>query len=159
MNKELHPSNSDLRSAVVKQIRLRPDPEKHRAIRRLWIEHSIAEDARDIPGLMATLTEDCVYTVLNTGTNWHGKPGATQFYQQLLTSFPDIHFDLQHIVIGPQGVFEEAHVTGTYEENWLDLSSAKGQEVEFDVTIFFPWDAKQKLFSGERITFSGIEEK
>jgi predicted ester cyclase len=159
MNEQLHPSNSDLRSAVVKLIRLRPDPEKHRAIRRLWIEHSIAEDARDIPGLMATLTEDCVYTVLNTGTNWHGKPGATQFYQQLLTSFPDIHFDLQHIVIGPQGVFEEAHVTGTYEENWLDLSSAKGQEVEFDVTIFFPWDAKQKLFTGERITFSGIEEK
>lgn len=123
------------------------------------MEHSISEDARDIPGLMATLTEDCVYTVLNTGTNWHGKPGATQFYQQLLASFPDIHFDLQHIVIGPQGVFEEAHVTGTYQENWLDLAPAKGQNVEFDVTIFFPWDEKQKLFTGERITFSGIKEK
>ncbi|MDX1378182.1 MAG: nuclear transport factor 2 family protein [Anaerolineales bacterium] len=149
--------NSKPRSAVIKQIRLQPDPEKHRAIRRLWIAHSTAEDARDIPGLMATLTEDCVYTVLNTDTNWYGKQGATQFYEQLLTSFPDIHFDLQHIVIGPQGVFEEAHVTATYEKDWLDMPPAEGQKVEFDVTIFFPWDAKQRLFTGERVTFSGIK--
>ena len=151
--------NSIPRSAIIKQIRLQPDAEKHRAIRRLWIAHSTAEDARDIPGLMATLTEDCVYTVLNTGTNWHGKEGATQFYQQLLTSFPDIHFDLQHIVIGPQGVFEEAHVTAVYEKDCLDMTPAEGQEVEFDVTIFFPWDAKQRLFTGERVTFSGIKTK
>ena len=155
--RQLHPLKSHPRSAVIKQIRLQPDPEKHRAIRRLWIEHSAAEDARDIPGLMATLTEDCVYTVLNTGTNWHGKEGATRFYQQLLTSFPDIHFDLQHIVIGPQGIFEEAHVTATYEKDWLNLPPANGQQVEFDVTIFFPWEAKRALFSGERITFSGIK--
>jgi predicted ester cyclase len=148
---------SNPRSSLIKQIRLQPDPEKHRAIRRLWIAHSTAEDARDIPGLMATLTQDCIYTVLNTGTNWHGKQGATQFYQQLLTSFPDIHFDLQHIVIGPQGVFEEAQVTATYKENWLDMPPAEGQEVKFDVTIFFPWDAKQRLFTGERVTFSGIK--
>jgi ketosteroid isomerase-like protein len=79
------------------------DPDEYRAIRQLWIAHSIAEDSRDIPGLMATLTEDCVYTVVNKGVDWHGKAGATQFYTQLLTAFPDIHFDLQNIVIGPQG--------------------------------------------------------
>lgn len=151
-----NPERTGSRTTIVKQIRLQPDAEQHRAIRRLWMAHSIAEDSRDIPGLMATLTEDCVYTVLNTGTSWHGKQGATQFYQQLLTSFPDIHFDLRHIVIGPQGVFEEAHVTATYDQKWLDMPPAEGQSVEFDVTIFFPWDAKRRLFSGERITFSGI---
>ena len=149
--------NSNPRSDIIKQIRIQPDPKRHRAIRRLWIAHSTAEDARDIPGLMATLTDDCEYTVLNTGTNWHGKEGATKFYQQLLASFPDIHFDLQHIVIGPQGVFEEAHVIATYKENYLDMPPAEGQEVEFDVTIFFPWDDEQKLFTGERVTFSGIK--
>ena len=138
---------------VVKSIRRRLDPEEYRAIRRLWIAHSLAEDAHDIPGLMATLTEDCVYTVVNNGASWHGKAGATQFYQQLLGAFPDIHFDLQHIVIGPQGVFEEAFVTGTYQAQWLDMPPPNAQRVEFAVTILFPWDPRQKLFTGERVYF------
>lgn len=149
----------DLHASVVKQIRLQPNPEEHRAIRRLWIAHSTAEEARDIPGLMATLTEDCIYTVLNNGTKWYGRQGATQFYQQLLTSFPDIYFDLQHIVIGPQGVFEEAHVTATYQSNWLDLPPAEGQPIEFDVMILFPWDVKCKLFTGERVCFYGVKSR
>lgn len=143
----------NLRSEVVKSIRRRVDPDEYRAIRRLWIAHSIAEDAHDIPGLMATLTEDCVYTVANTGTIWQGKAGATQFYQQLLGAFPDIHFDLQNIVIGPQGVFEEAFVRGSYQSQWLNMPSPHGQRVEFAVTILFPWDRKRHLFTGERIYF------
>ncbi len=143
----------NVRTAVVRSIRRRIDRDEYRAIRQLWIAHSVAEDAHDIPGLMATLTEDCVYTVANTGTSWHGKPGATQFYQQLLTSFPDIHFDLQNIVIGPQGVFEEAFVTGTYQVQWLDMPAPGGQRLEFAVTILFPWSPKQQLFTGERIYF------
>ena len=142
-----------LRTEVVKSLRRKIDPDEYRAIRRLWIAHSMAEDAHDIPGLMATLIEDCVYTVVNTGTTWHGKAGATQFYQQLLGAFPDIHFDLQNIVIGPQGVFEEAFASGTYRSPWLDMPDPGGQRLEFAVTILFPWDPKQKLFSGERIYF------
>jgi ketosteroid isomerase-like protein len=143
----------NLRTDVIKSIRRRVDPEEYRAIRRLWMAHSAAEEAHDIPGLMATLTEDCVYTVVNTGTNWSGKAGATQFYQQLLGAFPDIRFDLQNIVIGPQGVFEEAFAIGTYHAQWLDMPLPKGQRVEFAVTILFPWDPKQRLFRGERIYF------
>ena len=143
----------NLRTEVVKSIRRSVNPEEYRAIRRLWIAHSMAEAAHDIPGLMATLTEDCVYTVVNSGVSWHGKTGATQFYQQLLSAFPDIHFDLQNIVIGPQGVFEEAFVTGTYQSQWLDMPSPNGQRVEFAVTLLFPWDPKQKLFTGERVYF------
>jgi len=144
---------SNLQTDVVKSIRRRAVPDEYRAIRKLWIAHSVAEDAHDIPGLMATLTEDCVYTVVNSGTSWHGKAGATQFYQQLLGAFPDIHFDLQNIVIGPQGVFEEAFVTGTYQSQWLNMPSPNGQHAEFAVTILFPWDPKQKLFTGERVYF------
>jgi predicted ester cyclase len=143
----------NLRNSVVKSLRRRIDPDEYRAIRQLWIAHSIAEDTRDIPGLMATLTEDCIYTIGNNGTGWHGKAGATQFYQQLLSAFPDIHFDLQYIVIGPQGVFEEANVTATYRSQWLDMPPPSDQPIEFTVTILFPWDTKQKLFTGERVYF------
>lgn len=143
----------DLRADVVGLLRRKIDPDEYDAIRRLWMAHSIAEDKRDIPGLMATLTDDCVYTVVNNGVSWHGKEGATRFYQQLLTSFPDIHFDLQQIVIGPQGVYEEAHVTATYEKKWLDLPEPNGQQIDFMVTILFPWDPEQGLFTGERVYF------
>jgi predicted ester cyclase len=141
----------NLRAEVVGLLRRKIDADEYRAIRQLWIAHSLAEDAHDIPGLMATLTDDCVYTVVNNGASWHGKVGATQFYQELLGAFPDIHFDLQNIVIGPQGVFEEAYVTGTYQSQWLDVPSPHGQPIEFSVTILFPWDPEQKLFTGERV--------
>src|ERR1041385_5641018 len=143
----------NLRTTVVESLRRRVDATEYRAIRQLWIAHSLAEDAHDIPGLMATLTEDCVYTMVNTGTSWQGKAGATQFYQQLLTAFPDVHFDLQNIVIGPQGVFEEALASGTYQAQCLDLPSPNAQRIEFMVTILFPWEPKQRLFQGERIYF------
>jgi len=142
-----------IRVEILKQLRRKVDPDEHQAIRQLWINHSSAEDARDIPGLMATLTEDCVYTIVNHNISWHGKEGATRFYQGLLTAFPDVHFDLQHIIIGPQGVFEEAHVTGTYQSQWLDMPPPEGQHVEFDVIIVFPWNPEQQLFEGERVYF------
>jgi predicted ester cyclase len=141
-------SESNVRELLRREV----DPEEYHAIRELWKTHSIAEDNRDIRGLMSTLTEDCVYEVVSTGHRWQGKEGATQFYTQLLTAFPDIHFDLTNIVIGPQGVFEEAHVTATHRGDWLDLP-ASGERVEFDVTIFFPWDPERRLFRGERVHF------
>jgi hypothetical protein len=60
---------------------------------------------------------------------------------------------LQNIVIGPQGVFEEAFVTGTYQAQWLGMPAPQGQRLEFAVTILFPWEPMQQLFSGERVYF------
>jgi predicted ester cyclase len=150
---------SRLQSEIVKKVRQRLDADEYKAIRQLWMDHSAAEDAHDIPGLMATLTEDCVYTVANSNVSWHRKEGATRFYQQLLGAFPDIHFDLQQIVIGPQGVFEEAHVTGTYQSQWLDMPPPHGEAIEFDVLILFPWDHEQQLFTGERVYFFNIRSR
>jgi len=126
--------------------------EVYHEVRELWKAHSIAEDRRDIAGLIATLTEDCVYEVLPGGTRWEGHAGAVRFYTELISAFPDIHFDLQNIVIGPQGVCEEAKVTGTHKARWLDRRPT-GQKVEFRVVIFFPWDLEKKKFKGERVYF------
>jgi hypothetical protein len=139
-------------TTVRDQLRREADPEEYRAIRELWKLHSIAEDARDLPGLMATLTPDCVYELFPGGQRWEGHAGATAFYTALLTAFPDIHFDLTNIVIGPQGVFEEASVTGTHQGVWLGTLPT-GRAVEFTVVIFFPWDPERRLFRGERVHF------
>jgi hypothetical protein len=105
---------------ILDLLRAPVDPDEVAEIRELWKVHSIAEDNRDLPGLISTLTEDCVYTVAGTGARWEGHEGAARFYTELLTAFPDIHFDLDYIVIGPQGVCEEAVVTATHEGRWLE---------------------------------------
>lgn len=125
-------------------------PDDYAAVRELWKVHSLAEDAHDISGLMATLTEDCVYELVQTGHRWEGHRGATRFYRGLLTAFPDIEFNLTSIVIGPQGVCEEATVTGTHVAEWLGWEP-NGERVTWRVVIFFPWDPGERLFTGERI--------
>lgn len=128
------------------------------AIRELWKRHSIAEENRDLAGLIATLTEDCVYEIPEWGKRWEGHEGAASFYNSLLTGFPDIHFALTEIVLGPQGVCEEAIVRATHERDWLDVP-ASGRRLEFTVVIFFPWDPEARLFKGERVHVFGLEPR
>jgi hypothetical protein len=131
------------------------DPQLYEEIRELWKRHSIAEEHRDLPGLISTLADDCVYEIPAWNERWEGHAGATEFYNGLLTAFPDIRFALTEIVIGPQGVCEEARVTATHEREWLGRTT-NGQRLEFTVVIFFPWNAEQRLFAGERIHVSGL---
>jgi len=140
---------------VLELIRRDPEPDEHEAIRDLWKRHSIAEDKRDLPGLLSTLTEDCVYELVQTGHRWEGHEGASGFYLGLLGAFPDIDFKLSGIVIGPQGVCEEADVTGTHEAEWLGIEPT-GERLAWKVTIFFPWDREQRRFQGERVYTAGL---
>jgi predicted ester cyclase len=74
---------------------------------------------------------------------------------ELLSAFPDIHFDLTDIVIGPQGVFEEADVTGTHQNEWLGFPPS-GERLTWKVAIFFPWEPERRLFRGEKIYTAGL---
>jgi hypothetical protein len=128
------------------------DPAELRRIKRMWARHSIAEDARDIDGLIATLSEDCVYEIVPTGQRWEGQAGARAFYEELFAAFPDNAFALSEIVIGPQGAFEVATLTGTNQGPWASVP-ASGLAVSLEVLILFPWDPATQRFTGERIWF------
>lgn len=128
------------------------DPAELRAIKRLWVQHSIAEDRRDIDGLIGTLAEDCVYEMVPTGQRWPGRDGVRAFYTELFAAFPDNRFMLTDVVVGPQGVFEAARLTGTNLGPWAGVP-ASGMSVDMQVLILFPWDPVARLFSGERIWF------
>jgi predicted ester cyclase len=126
------------------------DTAELRRIKRLWVRHSIAEDRRDVDGLIATLTPDCVYEIAVTGQRWEGHDGARRFYTEFLGAFPDVRFDLTDIVIGPQGVIEVATMRGTHRGAWAGIA-ASNERVELTVVIHFPWDPAAGLFGGERI--------
>ena len=128
-------------------------PELHDTIRRLWIKHSKAEDSRDLEGLIETLTEDCVYELVQTGRRWEGHNGAREFYTSFLGAFPDVKFRLTDIVIGPQGVFEVAEMTATQQKAWLGVEPS-GKPLRSIVSILFPWDPVARKFAGEKVFVS-----
>jgi hypothetical protein len=128
------------------------DPAELRRIKRLWVRHSIAEDGRDLDGLIATLADDCVYEIVPTGQRWTGHAGARAFYEELFAAFPDNAFALSEIVIGPQGAFEVATLTGTNAGPWAGVAPS-GLAVSLEVLILFPWDPASQRFTGERIWF------
>ncbi len=128
------------------------DPAELRRIKRLWVRHSIAEDRRDIDGLIATLAPDSVYEMIPTGQRWAGHDGARTFYTELFAAFPDNRFALTEIVVGPQGVFEVATLTGTNVGPWGGAPPS-GLPVSLQVLILFPWDPATERFLGERIWF------
>jgi predicted ester cyclase len=81
-----------------------------------------------------------------------GQAGARSFYGELFAAFPDNAFALSEIVIGPQGVFEAATLTGTNQGPWAGVP-ATGLPVSLEVLILFPWDPVTQRFTGERIWF------
>jgi predicted ester cyclase len=128
------------------------DQAELRDIKRLWVRHSIAEDARDIDGLVATLAPTSVYELVPTGQRWEAHDGARAFYGELFAAFPDNRFALTDIVVGPQGVFEAARLTATNLGSWGGVP-ASGLPVDLEVLILFPWDPATRLFLGEKIWF------
>jgi predicted ester cyclase len=138
--------------SVRSRLARRFEPSELRAIKRLWVRHSIAEDARDIDGLVATLAPGCVYEIVPTGQRWEGLEGARAFYTELFAAFPDNRFALTEVVVGPQGVFEAARLTGTNLGPWAGMPPS-GLPVSLDVLILFPWDPATRRFLGERIWF------
>jgi hypothetical protein len=140
-------------SPTIQERLARPfDPVELRRIKRLWVRHSIAEDRRDIDGLVATLSPECVYEIVPTGQRWEGHAGAHEFYGELFEAFPDNAFALSDIVVGPQGVFEVATLRGTNLGPWAGAEPT-GLPIALQVLILFPWDPGTERFSGERIWF------
>jgi hypothetical protein len=126
------------------------DPVEQRRIKKLWVRHSIAEDRRDIDGLISTLAPGCVYAIVGTGLRWEGHAGARAFYTELFAAFPDNSFALTDIVVGPQGVFEAVVLEATHEGPFAGLAPT-GRRVRLELAILFPWDPATQLFAGEQI--------
>ena len=143
-------ADGEIRERARERLGWPADPTTHRRIRRLWQRHSIAEDRRDIDGLISTLAPDCLYEIVGTGLRWEGHAGARAFYTELFAAFPDNRFALTDIVIGPQGVFEAVVLDATNRGPFAGLEPT-GRKVRLELAILFPWNPTAGLFEGEQI--------
>jgi predicted ester cyclase len=141
-----------MRDNIRARLGRRFDPADLRAIKRLWVRHSIAEDKRDIDGLVATIAPSGEYEIVPTGQHWYGHAGVRAYYTELFAAFPDNRFEMTEIVVGPQGVFEAARLTATNLGPWAGIPPS-GLPVDLEVLILFPWDPQSRLFLGEKIWF------
>ena len=143
-------TDGPVRERVRERLGWPAGPATQRRIRRLWQRHSIAEDRRDIDGLISTLAPECVYEIVGTGLRWEGHAGARAFYTELFAAFPDNSFSLTDIVIGAQGVFEAVVLDATHEARFAGLEPS-GRRVRLELAILFPWNQQAGLFDGEQI--------
>ena len=139
--------------SIRSRLARRFDPVELRAIKKLWVRHSIAEDARDIDGLIATLAPDCVYEIMPTGQRWEGHDGARAFYTELFAAFPDNRFALTDIVVGPAGGVRGGRAHRARTSGRGPACPPSGLPVSLQVLILFPWDPATERFGGERIWF------
>ena len=73
------------------------DAAELRSIKKLWVRHSIAEDARDIDGLIATLSAECVYEIVPTGQVYDGPEAVMGYYRASRAAVPDQRNEIRAI--------------------------------------------------------------
>ena len=121
-------------------------------VKALWYRHAVAENARMLEELVATLTEDCVYEIVPWGLVYRGKDEVRRFYRELWAALPDVKLRLLRHVIDEHCLVEESVVYGTHQGEWMGQSPT-GNWVEFPLVIFFP--VRDGLFTGEKLYFDG----
>ncbi len=121
-------------------------------VKALWYRHAVAENARQLEELVATLTEDCVYEFVPYGLTYRGKDEARRFYRELWAGLPNVTLTLLRHVIDDRCLVEESIVHGTHEGEFLGLPPT-GKRVNFPLVIFFP--VQGGLFTGEKLYFDG----
>lgn len=122
-------------------------------VKRLWQKHVLAENRRDIPGLLATLVDDPLYVIMATGEQHRGKEGVGAFYQGLFDGMPDANFNLKSATIDSTMVVEESVFTGTHTGPLFGIPPT-GHFITFPLIIMFPIPGER--FEGERMYFDII---
>ena len=135
--------------------------EAYDQIRTVWLKHCDTELKQDMEGLLSTLTDDCIYTVMradgeaSTSQRWEGQQGAREFYTALFKAFPSQNWQPEGVVIGAQGVFSVVVLDSTQVAPWAGIDPSPNK-VPIRMFIWFIWDRDKTKFSGELIYFTQI---
>lgn len=126
------------------------DPDD-RARMELVEEHIRRENAHDLPGIMATFGQAARYDDEPWGERHHGLDAVRGYYEDLLTSLPDLRIDVTNRLVAESGIALEVRISGTHLGPWRGLP-ATGRPVSFPLCGVYTFDEDGKL-AGERIYY------
>jgi steroid delta-isomerase-like uncharacterized protein len=114
-------------------------------------EHVRRENAHDLPGIMATFGHRAWYDDKPWGEHHEGRDAVQGYYEDLLTSLPDLRIDFTHCLASEDGVALEVRISGTHLGSWRGLPPT-GRRVTFPLCGFYTFDGEGKL-ADERIYY------
>jgi hypothetical protein len=116
----------------------------------VYQRHRAAEDARDFPAVMQTLTPDCFLEHVSLDLRSDGRQDATRAYEELFRAFPDLGPVPGGIAFGDDVLVAFGELHGTMKGAWLSLEPT-GQEFTVPLVNIVPF--KDGLMHGERLFY------
>ena len=102
-------------------------------------QHFAAENAHDVPGTLATYTDDIVWDdVTHPLSPVHGKEAVGAVYSDIIDAIPDVSFVSTRRFTSEDGqwVVDESDVTGHVEGEWAGIAG-EGAPVEIRILHLF----------------------
>ena len=112
--------------------------------------HVAAETVHDMAGTLATLTADCVFEDVPTGTVHRGHAGVRAYYQRWWSAFGNAPERSRRYVPDPATLIVETHFIGTHVGPWEGIA-ASGRAIDLPVMIVVSF--ADRLMSGERFYY------
>jgi steroid delta-isomerase-like uncharacterized protein len=102
-------------------------------------QHFAAENAHDVPGTLATYTDDIVWDdVTHPLSPVHGKDAVGAVYSDIIDAIPDVSFVSTRRFTSEDGqwVVDESNVTGHVQGQWAGIDG-EGAPVEIRILHIF----------------------
>jgi SnoaL-like polyketide cyclase len=116
----------------------------------VYQRHRAAEEARDFPAVMQTLTPDCFLEHVSLCLRSEGKKDATRAYEELFGAFPNLGPVPGGIAFGDEVLVAFGQLHGTMTGPWLSLQPT-GRAFTIPLVNIVPF--KDGLMHGERLFY------
>ena len=116
----------------------------------LLAHHVGAESAFDMEGTLATLTADCLFEDVPSGTNYRGHDGVRTYYREWWDAFGNVPQRSRAYVPADDCLIVETHFVGTHRGTYQGVP-ASGRSIDLPVAIFVSF--RDGLMSGERFYY------
>jgi steroid delta-isomerase-like uncharacterized protein len=113
---------------------------------RIVEEHVRCENEHDLPGIMATFSDEAKYDDAPWADHRLGRGAVEEYYRDLLAALPDLHIDVRDRFVTKDAVVLEVVISGTQAGSWRGLP-ATGRPVRFPLCAIYRFAANGKLAS------------
>ncbi len=112
--------------------------------------HVGAETTFDMEGTLATLTADCVFEDVPSGTTYRGHDGVRAYYREWWDAFGNVPQRSRTYVPADDCLIVETHFVGTHRGPYQGVP-ASGRAIDLPVAIFVNF--RDGLMAGERFYY------